>query len=389
MVTRTRLVQRGALSIWHNRLATSATRTARGEYPVLAPTLHAAAESGIGARAAHGRFSARAPCCLVPRYHDRGGRRTSDTRRHGRGTTVTPTGYFADAAGRNQRGHPSQRLVGAHLGQPCAHIEVQLHQASITVVEIDNGEASVGDTGLLPGSGLLGLLDEIAEAIGQQFVAQTRFDPQRRADTEQALYEQIPGLLKMLATQSEVSCTLDDHTARINTDTLRRVGEALSRELRQALPESITHIALDSLLSDLPGLTLPHPTTEVAPSDLWQAVGDHLVPTGGELIFQRRLTCPAQVGETALPATEAAEPLSLQTAPSQATHQLVSGHATPMRTGEAIAPGVVLAAPGTVQISPDTVVQLNGQTREGEVSIQPGDRLVVGTLEVLFISVDG
>ena len=280
-------------------------------------------------------------------------------------------------------------LVGAHLGQPCAHIEVQLHQASITVVEIDNGEASVGDTGLLPGSGLLGLLDEIAEAIGQQFVAQTRFDPQRRADTEQALYEQIPGLLKMLATQSEVSCTLDDHTARINTDTLRRVGEALSRELRQALPESITHIALDSLLSDLPGLTLPHPTTEVAPSDLWQAIGDHLVPTGGELIFQRRLTCPAQVGETALPATEAAEPLSLQTAPSQATHQLVSGHATPMRTGGAIAPGVVLAAPGTVQIAPDTVVQLNGQTREGEVSIQPGDRLVVGTLEVLFISVDG
>ena len=95
------------------------------------------------------------------------------------------------------------------------------------------------------------------------------------------------------------------------------------------------------------------------------------------------------MGETALPATEAAEPLSLQTAPSQATHQLVSGHATPMRTGGAIAPGVVLAAPGTVQISPDTVVQLNGQTREGEVSIQPGDRLVVGTLEVLFISVDG
>jgi hypothetical protein len=283
-------------------------------------------------------------------------------------------------------------LVGAHLGQPCAHIELQLHQASITVIGIDNGEAHVGDTGLLPGCGLLGLLDEIAEAIGQQFVAQTRFDPQRRADTEQALYEQIPELLKKLSTQPEVSCTVDDHTARINADTLRPVGEMLSRELRQALPDSIEHIALDTLLSDLPGLSLPHPTTEVAPSDLWQAIGAHLVPTEGELVFQRRLACQRHDSETSPSTPAVAEPSSLQPAPSQeamqATHQVVSGRATLMVAGAPIAPGVELAAPGTLLISPNTLVHLNGQPCEGEVSIRPGDQLVVGTLEVLFISLE-
>lgn len=283
-------------------------------------------------------------------------------------------------------------LVGAYLGQPCAHIEVQLHQASITVIDIDNGEAHVGDTGLLPGCGLLGLLDEIAEAIGQQFVAQTRFDPQRRADTEQALYEQIPELLKRLSTQSEVSCTVDDHTARINADTLRPVGEALSRELRQALPDSIGHIALDTLLSDLPGLSLPHPITEIAPSVLWQAVDAHVVPTEGELVFQRRLACQSHSTETPPGTPVVASPSSIQTTPSreatQATHQVVSGRAMLLVAGAPIAPGVELAAPGTLLISPSTLVHLNGQACKGEVSIQPGDRLVVGTLEVLFISVE-
>ena len=260
------------------------------------------------------------------------------------------------------------------------------------MIKIDNGEAHVGDTGLLPGCGLLGLLDEIAEAIGQQFVAQTRFDPQRRADTEQALYEQIPGLLKKLSTQSEVSCTVDDHTARINADTLRPVGEALSRELRQALPDSIGHIALDTLLSDLPGLSLPHPITEVAPSDLWQAMETHLVTTEGELVFQRRLSCQSHDSETSPGTPVAVQPSSIETAHSQqatqATHQVVAGRAALMGARATIAPGVELGAPGTLLVSKGTLAHLNGQACEGEVPIQPGDRLVVGTLEVLFISLE-
>ncbi|MEK9933613.1 MAG: hypothetical protein VW555_02760, partial [Luminiphilus sp.] len=109
-------------------------------------------------------------------------------------------------------------LIGAAMGQSCTHVELHLHQASITAVTIQNGRAIAGETQLMPGHGLLGLMDDLAERIGEQFVAQTRFDPQRRAETEQALYEQIPELLRSLAAQGEVSCTVEGHTARIAAD---------------------------------------------------------------------------------------------------------------------------------------------------------------------------
>ena len=67
-------------------------------------------------------------------------------------------------------------LIGAYVGAPCAHVELHLHQTSITPVNLEDGHAKAGITQLLPGQGLLGLMDEMAERIAEQFVAQTRFD---------------------------------------------------------------------------------------------------------------------------------------------------------------------------------------------------------------------
>ena len=111
---------------------------------------------------------------------------------------------------------------------------------------VDDGIAAAQETQLLPGQGLLGLMDEIAERIGEQFVSQTRFDPQRRAETEQALYQQIPALLGSLVTQSEISCTVEGHTARIAREALAPVGAAFSRALAPLLPAGVERIALDA-----------------------------------------------------------------------------------------------------------------------------------------------
>ena len=100
-------------------------------------------------------------------------------------------------------------------------------------------------------------MDEIAGEIGEQFVSQTRFDPQRRAETEQALYQQIPSLLGSLVTQSEISCTVEGHTARISREALAPVGAAFSRALAPYCPRASNGLPLDALLSELPGLTLP------------------------------------------------------------------------------------------------------------------------------------
>ena len=290
-------------------------------------------------------------------------------------------------------------LVGAAVGQSCVHIELQLHQASITVVTVQDQIAHAGDTQLLPGHGLLGLMDEIAERIGEQFVAQTRFDPQRRAETEQTLYQQIPELLRSLATQSEISCTVEGHTARITTDALRPVGAAFAQALTPLLPETSTHIALDSLLSALPGLELPHNMTEVGP-EVVPAIARAMAIPEGALHFQREARCATitavEEGDTrnagakasAGSASDADAKASSGQSPQPATHQLVAGFATLLSPGTRVAEGVVVSGQAELSIDSGASVELNDQPAEGVITLTAGDRLNTAGVEVLFIAVE-
>lgn len=278
-------------------------------------------------------------------------------------------------------------LVGAGIAEACAHIELHLHQASITPVHMQHGMATTGETQLLPGFGLLGLIDDIAEIIGQQFVSQTRFDPQRRADTEQALYEQIPTLLKALATQSEVSCSVEGHTARISADALRTVGQRFSAALAPLIPTDTPLIAFDSLLSSLPGLSLsskqaqPLRTQAVSPDAILPGA-THLSRNSDELVFQRQIACTgASQSDTATPQTQAADkPL--------VSHYLIAGHAATLIPGRIIAPGVSATGATQIAITSDIEVRLNGETVDGDLTIKVGDHLVTGGIEVHFISVE-
>ena len=290
-------------------------------------------------------------------------------------------------------------LVGAAAGQSCAHVELQLHQASITLVTVENGVARAGETQLLPGHGLLGLMDDIAERIGEQFVAQTRFDPQRRAETEQALYLQLPDLLRALGTQSEVSCSVEGHTARIAADALRPVGAAFTQALAPLLPAGTAHIALDALLSALPGLDLPVQATTTGP-EVIPLIAGTLAPSTGELHFQREAPCGSTTSSGQAPAesqhraaasmqaeTGQAAPEIIQT-PGSATHSLTSGHAVPLSPGKHIADGVSVAESGVIDIAPGTPAELNDQSVAGRVAVNADDKLCTGGVEVRFITVD-
>ena len=289
-------------------------------------------------------------------------------------------------------------LVGAATGQSCAHVELQLHQASISDVTVDNGVARAGETQLLPGHGLLGLMDDIAERIGEQFVAQTRFDPQRRADTEQALYLQLPDLLRALGTQSEVSCSVEGHSARIAADALRPVGAAFTQALAPLLPAGTAHIALDALLSALPGLDLPVQATTTGPEDISLIAGT-LAPPKGELHFQREVPCgnatssgqaPADLQQLAAASTQPKteqESLEASQAPGSATHSLTGGHAVPLSPGRHIADGVTAAESGAIDIAAGISAELNDQVVAGRVAVNAGDRLCAGGVEVRFITV--
>ena len=288
-------------------------------------------------------------------------------------------------------------LVGAAVGQSCVHIELQLHQASITVVTVENQVAQAGETQVLPGHGLLGLMDEIAERIGEQFVAQTRFDPQRRAETEQTLYQQIPDLLRSLATQSEISCTVEGHTARITADALRQVGDAFTRALAPLLPAAPQHIALDSLLSALPGLSLPHDHTETGP-EVVPVIAQTMAIPEGALHFQREAPCgiavegsntgSAKIDVASESPSNTEDKADQEQTPLPATHQLVAGCATPLSPGARVAEGAVISGPAELSIESGASVQLNGQPAEGVISLSAGDQLTAAGVEVLFIAVE-
>ena len=278
-------------------------------------------------------------------------------------------------------------LIGTGLAETCVHVELHLHQASITPVQIGDGMATAGETQLLPGFGLLGLMDDLAEIIGQQFVSQTRFDPQRRADTEQALYEQIPALLQALATQSEVSCVVEGHTARVSADALRAVGKRFSAALAPLIPADISLVAFDSLLSSLPGLSLssqqgqPLRTLPVSP-DAILAGANHLSSNGGELVFQRRVACagvsPSDTATSPAPAVET----------RGVTHFLIAGRAVAMTPGTILARGVSVTSATTITVTPGTEAQVNGHGVNGDVTLAADDRLTVADIEVRFITVE-
>ena len=285
-------------------------------------------------------------------------------------------------------------LIGSAVGEACAHVELHLHQASITGVSVTDGIATAQETQLLPGQGLLGLMDEIAERIGEQFVSQTRFDPQRRAETEQALYQQIPSLLGSLVTQSEISCTVEGHTARITREALAPVGAAFSRALAPLLPAGVERIALDALLSELPGLTLPGERISVSAEIIPRAA--HLLEvTEGELIFQREAPCSGLVGPGNPPGIAAQEDAPVAEADSghiasaaAVTHQLIAGHATPLTLGSSVTDGVVLSGVNELTVTTEAAVTLNGRSVEGVTAISAGDRLTVEGVDVDFIVVE-
>jgi len=278
-------------------------------------------------------------------------------------------------------------LIGAGIAERCVHIELHLHQASVTPVNVDHGMAETGDTQLLPGFGLLGLIDDLAEIIGQQFVSQTRFDPQRRADTEQALYEQIPALLQALANQSEVSCVVEGHNARISADALRAVGQRFSAALAPLIPSDTPLVAFDSLLSSLPGLALtcknnqPMRTQAVSPEAIIAAAGQ-LSKNGGELVFQRRVaSATAAEGVAAEPPEPTAEPAAV-------THFLIAGRASALTPGTVIAPGISITSANTISVAAGAEAQFNDQMVDGDVTLAADDRLLVGDVEVRFITVE-
>jgi hypothetical protein len=105
------------------------------------------------------------------------------------------------------------------------HLDLQLHQAVVTVLEHARADGALRRTRyeILPGAGLQAIQQALVESVATVFVRKTRFDPLHEAATEQRLADLLPVWIDALGSAEEIEAevTSGAHAHRV---TLTRQG---------------------------------------------------------------------------------------------------------------------------------------------------------------------
>ncbi|MEZ5502540.1 MAG: hypothetical protein R3E50_07685 [Halioglobus sp.] len=235
-----------------------------------------------------------------------------------------------DAVGLVNRSVALGSLYGR--GERVFHLEIQLHQAVVSELARQDNVMSLQRTVPLPGCGLLQLQERLVEIIAAEFVRQTRFDPRRKAATEQHLYDALPAALRALQSDAETNLDINGYQARINALDLRVAGQRLFDSARESigLLRADDLVIADPLAALLPGLGGAFQQLEILQADdIQRALRAHqeqLVQREQALSFVTALPCLAQAPVSGGPAapTPAAEP------PRRPTHLLQRHLARPL-----------------------------------------------------------
>lgn len=116
--------------------------------------------------------------------------------------------------------------------QATLQVELQLHQAVLTVCRPRGATLAIVDQEVFPGLGLTQIHNSVARRISDLMIDSYRFDPLHTSASEQAIYDRIPAWLSRLAWEEEISTTLatdkGDLPCILRADDVRQlVGERL------------------------------------------------------------------------------------------------------------------------------------------------------------------
>jgi hypothetical protein len=127
--------------------------------------------------------------------------------------------------------------VGAHPGKMMLHLDIHLHRLEATYLK-QGQQLTLEDSVTGTEKGLINLHKLWAEAIGQEFVSSTRFDPFHQAASEQELYNRLPGILYNLQHSPSIAF---DMTGGSRTYGITLTRERLARQAESVYAE-IGHI---------------------------------------------------------------------------------------------------------------------------------------------------
>jgi hypothetical protein len=278
-------------------------------------------------------------------------------------------------------------LYGKH--ERLFHLEIQLHQALVSELVASDHTLELRGSTPLPGCGLLQLQERLVEIIAAEFVRQTRFDPRRKAATEQQLYDALPSALRALQERVETNLDVNGYRARISAQQLETAGQRLFDSAGDSIGvlSSRDMVIADPLAALLPGTTEAFGQLHILQADdIVRAVQLHqeqLTQREQSLSFVNALPI---LQERIVPATRPSEsaPVATPSAPvkpaSQPTH-LLNGHiARPLvKSGTNLSNGcaLYLSAEGWLLRSAGTSALVNGREYLSGQTLNTGDAITI------------
>ena len=144
---------------------------------------------------------------------------------------IRVSGMLSSAAAVSARPYPGRQLV---------HLDVGLHRVSVTPLEQSDSVMALQEIGL-ENTGLISVMDLWAQRFSELFVLATRFDPLHRADTEQLIYDYLPGWLQSIQEKDvcefELEHYQDIHRIEVRREQLLAAASGFYRALVQLVAQ--------------------------------------------------------------------------------------------------------------------------------------------------------
>jgi hypothetical protein len=273
-------------------------------------------------------------------------------------------------------------------GAEILHLELQMHQALLTRLTLSDGQLRLAGSQAIPGSGLLSLQEAVVERIARAFINSTRFDPRRKAETEQSLYDQLFSTMQALRDSAETVLDINGYSARVSRDDLSPVTDRLQKALVQAQREHEgATLLLDPLAALLPGFVGRFPAARVVDlermPDTLTHYRDTILQAPDDLHLLKGLPVDAKASAAAATPPPAKEPA----AATRPTH-LLQGHRARALGEFTLADDCRLhRTQAGWHLDTGAQAQVNGAPYRGQ-ALETGDEVRIGTARWQLIEVE-
>jgi hypothetical protein len=269
------------------------------------------------------------------------------------------------------------RTAGADNPDKAVYLDIQLHQCVLTTFTKNDGGVVRDKMVQIPGTGLLALHNAWANMAADEFIKQSRFDPQHNAETEQYVHNQLFNWIDQARMNNEIMMEINNkgsvYQARVNTGHFEQKVRNIFGRVKEELETLAGHDYLLHLQEDhaeLPGLSLYLsnliPVTDNLLMESCILHLDHIKGEPGSLNFI-----------TSLPGTEqSSSPATTTKANNAPSHVLINNKA--------------YALPAQLQFGP-----INGNSPAGSSAIQveaaggSGDLRISVTTDGVLLDIQG